>query len=146
MKYYSQWKPALAAVGVWIGAGFLVFGMFCAAMNTARSLHQPLAHSPKHYVMVEELYRCDGATRDLYKGEVLEELDECYKIKIVDFYYKLIQPDEIWILKSGKDSGEFHLIWDSAPAPATVPYPETIICSTGTFKSNGGTLPTSHNY
>ena len=100
--------------------------------------------------MVEELYRCDGATRDLYKGEVLEELDECYKIKIVDFYYKLIQPDEIWILKDGKDSGEFHLIWDSVPAKylfitSTGTFSSCLIfSSTGTFLDNGGTLPTSH--
>ena len=135
-------RPLLQALALVAGIGILVLGTFCAWQNSINK--NPV--KPPHYVLIEETYRSSVMHIYKAKAKVLEELDGCYKIKIIDFYYKCIQPDEIWILKSGKDSGEFHLIWDSAPAPATVPYPETIICSTGTFKSNGGTLPTSHNY
>jgi len=47
---------------------------------------------PPHYVLISH------SVMHIYKAKVLEELDGL-------FYYKCIQPDEIWILKSGEDSG-----------------------------------------
>jgi len=133
---YITLKNAYAIVG----AAVLILGCWCGWQNHSNKTPA----KPPHYVLIEETY--SHSVMHIYKAKVLEELDGCYKIKIIDFYYKCIQPDEIWILKSGEDSGEFHLIWDSEERPYMYFISTGTITNCKTFTDNGGTLPTSHGY
>jgi hypothetical protein len=143
MKLEFKWKEHYSWVLEVLVASLFVCGSFYIGYKSNPGKEKK--QDDTKYVMVQETY--GENVMSTYKAKVLEEFDGCYKVHILNYRWSAIEPDTVWVLKNGTDSGKFKVLFESVWRDSQIIVStQTCHCEFVAKVDNGGTLPTSHRY